>query len=67
MVYVVGIFGLICGFVLGQFWLLKLLKDRPRDELINNKKLRWTYGVLNWIVAGVTSYCFVFLYNYYFG
>lgn len=67
MVYVVGAFGFICGFVAGQYWLLKLLKDRPREELLNSARLKWTYGLLNWIVAGVSSYAFVFIYKYYFG
>lgn len=67
MVYVVGILGFFCGFIAGQYWLLKLLKDRPKEELINSKTLRWTYGLLNWILAGVGSYSFVFFYKYYFG
>ena len=67
MVYVVGIIGFICGFIGGQYWLLKLLKGRSKEELLNNKKLSWTYGLLNWILAGVGAYTFVFLYQYYFG
>ncbi|MEM7618528.1 MAG: hypothetical protein AAF244_03990, partial [Pseudomonadota bacterium] len=57
--------GFVCGFFVGQFLLLRLLKDRPTEELLNNKSLKWTYGVLNWIIAGIGAYSFVFLYQYY--
>lgn len=67
MVYVVGVIGFICGFIVGQYWLLKLLKGRSREELLQSKRLRWTYGVLNWLVAGLGAYMFVFFYRYYFG
>lgn len=65
MVYVVGIIGFVGGFLAGQLLLLRLLKDRPTDEILNNKTLKWTYGILNWIIAGVGAYSFVFLYGQY--
>lgn len=65
MVYVVGIIGFIGGFLAGQLLLLRLLKDRPTEDLLNNKSLKWTYGILNWIIAAIGAYSFVFLYGEY--
>lgn len=67
MVYGVGILGFICGFIIGQYWLYKMLKYRSNEDLLHDRKLRWTYGILNWIVAGIGAYSFVFFYNLYFG
>jgi ABC-type antimicrobial peptide transport system permease subunit len=67
MVYIVGIIGFIGGFIVGQFLLLHMLRDRSREDLLNNKALRWSYGVFNWLIAAVGAYSFVSLYNLYFG
>lgn len=67
MVYVVGFIGFIFGFILGQLVLLHLLRERSRRDLVMDKSLRWTYGILNWIIAGLSSYSFVFMYNQYYG
>lgn len=67
MVYIIGILGFIAGFVLGLLILKQLLKDRSRQELLESEKLKWTYGVLNWLVAGIVSYCAVMLYKIYLG
>ncbi len=66
MIYVVGIFGFICGFVLALQLLGRLLKDRSREELLEDKGLRFTYGLLAWGVAGFVSFCAVTLYKFYF-
>ena len=65
MVYVAGILGFILGFFAGQMLLLKLLANRSNKDILNDKTARLTYGLLNWIIAGVGAYVFVFLYNYY--
>ena len=67
MVYVIGIIGFIGGFIAGQLLLLRLLKDRSNEDLAQDRFVKWTYGLLNWIIAGIGAYSFVFLYNYYFG
>lgn len=67
MIYVLGTFGFICGFFLGQMILIKLLKDVPKEELLNNQSSHWQYGVLNWIIAVLTAASFVWIYNYHFG
>ena len=66
MIYAFGIFGFIGGFILGQGLLLYLLRQRPREELLNNKSLKLTYGLLNWVIAGIASYACVYLYHLYF-
>jgi len=66
MVYVIGIVGFICGFVLGVWVLGRLLKGRSPEELLNDRGLKFTYGLLAWAIAGLTSYCAVALYKYYF-
>jgi len=65
MVYLIGIIGFVCGFLGGQYYLLRILRDRSNKELLEDKNLRW-YGLLNWMLAGLCSYGFVALYNYYF-
>lgn len=65
MVYLVGIIGFIIGFLAGQYILLRLLRNRTNKELRDDKNLRW-YGLLNWMVAGLFSYGFIALYEFYF-
>lgn len=65
MVYLAGIIGLIGGFSLGQMVLLRLLKDYSNEEIMQNKNLRWTYGVLNWLVAILGSTAMVWAYKQY--
>lgn len=66
MVYVIGLLGFIGGFLAGQFILLKMLKDRSKDDLMNNKSLHVTFGLLNWAIAGIGAYLCVTLYQIYF-
>lgn len=66
MVYVFGIVGFISGFILGQLVLAYLLRERSKEDLLNDATIRWTYGMLNWLIAGVTSYSAVMLYHTYF-
>lgn len=66
MVYVFGTIGFFAGFVLGVFLLNHLLKDRSRAELLEDRGLKWTYGLFAWIVAAVTSYAAVQSYQMYF-
>ncbi|MCB1651534.1 MAG: hypothetical protein KDI46_05715 [Alphaproteobacteria bacterium] len=66
MVYVAGVFGFIGGFILGQMMLYFLLRHKSREELLNDRFLKWTYGLGNWVVAGFSSYGMVLMYQYYF-
>lgn len=46
--------------------LLHLLKDRSREELLNDKHLRLKYGLFNWFVAAGTCVLALAIYRYYF-
>ena len=66
MIYIVGIIGFISGFVLGQFILMGLLKDKSNEELLKNKKLKFVYGSLNWTVAIIVCVSAIRIYQFYF-
>ena len=63
MVYIIGVIGFISGFMLGQMLLLRLLKNVSNEELMENRSLRWKYGVLNWAIAILTSVSAVHLFK----
>ncbi len=65
MVYLVGLGGLIGGFMAGQLLLLFLLRHRSRRDLLTDRSIRWTYGLINWAVAGLGLWLAVSLYNRY--
>ncbi len=65
MIYVIGTIGFFSGFSLGLFILKGLLQDRSRAELLEDRGLKWTYGLFVWIVAAVTSYAAVQSYSIY--
>lgn len=63
MVYIAGFAGLVIGFMVGQVVLFHLLRARSNRDLLNDSSLKWTYGVLNWIIAGAGAYAAVTLYR----
>ena len=66
MVYVAGFIGFVFGFLVGQAVLLMLLRGRSKKEILENKQIHWTYGLLNWVIAGTGAYIFAFGYQYFF-
>lgn len=66
MVYLVGVFGFVGGFAIGQMVLYFLLRDVPSDKLLSDPYLKWKYGLLNWAIAVFASYCSVVTYQEYF-
>ncbi|HEY0901629.1 MAG TPA: hypothetical protein VGD95_05850 [Micavibrio sp.] len=66
MIYLVGFIGFVAGFVLALRILAYLLKDRPAEDLLQDRGLRFTYGVLAWGIAGLTAFCAVLVYQTYF-
>ncbi|MBK9586261.1 MAG: hypothetical protein KA099_00700 [Alphaproteobacteria bacterium] len=66
MVIAAGIFGLIGGFFLGQMVLYFLLRNVPREKLLNDPTIKWKYGLLNWAIALFGSYSMVVTYQEYF-
>jgi hypothetical protein len=67
MIYIFAISGFIGGFIFGQMVIFFLLRHRSRDDLLNDKSIKWTYGTLNWIIALIGAYSFVLMHNIYFG
>lgn len=65
MIYLVGLGGLIGGFMAGQLVLLFLLRHRSRKDLLEDRSLRWTYGLINWAVAAMGVWVAVSLYERY--
>lgn len=65
MVYLVGIGGLVGGFICGQMLLLFLLRHRTSADLKSDRSLR-VYGFLNWLVALLGCVSMVYLYKMYF-
>lgn len=66
MVYVFGVVGFIVGLIAGQMLLFFLLRNATREDLLNDPYLKWKYGSLNWLIAILGSYAFVWIYERYF-
>ncbi len=66
MVYLIGTIGFIGGFIFGQMALYFLLRHKNNEDLLSDPSLKWTYGLANWIIAGLGSYGLVLLYHQYF-
>lgn len=66
MVYLAGVFGFVGGFAFGLMVLHFLLRHKKRRELLEDKNLKWTYGLLCWALAALGAYSFVEMYRLYF-
>ena len=68
MVYLIGVTGFVIGFLAGQTLLIYLLRDSgiSNKELLEDKALRFKYGMMNWLVAVLGSFLFVWIYKRYF-
>lgn len=65
MVYLIGIVGFICGFALGVQVISWLLRDRKTEDLVQDKSLRWSYGLMVWLMAAGVSAISVLMYRAY--
>lgn len=63
MIFLVGTLGFAAGFILGQILLAYLLRARSKDELLNDKRLQWKYGMLSWLITFATAAAAVWLYQ----
>ena len=63
MIFIIGTVGFFAGFVLGIAVIAGFTQDYSNEDLIENKKLHWKYGVIVWFFAVVTSGSSVFLYK----
>ena len=66
MIYIFGTLGFFGGFILGQAVLAQLLRHKSRDDLLTDKRLRWKYGALNWLIAFATAASAVYIYQSFF-
>lgn len=66
MVYVAGVIGFIGGFCLGVMLLSFLLRNVSQEDLLNDRYLRWKYGILSWLIAVLGAYSGVQMYERYF-
>lgn len=66
MIYVIGFFGLIGGFIAGQGVLYFLLRHVSAEDLLNDPYIKWKYGLLNWAMAALGCYSAVDMYQRYF-
>ncbi len=66
MIYGFGIVGFIGGFILGQMVLYFLLRHKTNEELLNDRLLKFKYGLVGWGFAALGAYSFVEMYKYYY-
>ena len=66
MIYVFGVLGFIGGFALGIMVLSFLLRGVDSETLVNDKHIKFKYGLLTWLIAGLSSYSAVYCYKLYF-
>ncbi|AGH97049.1 hypothetical protein [Micavibrio aeruginosavorus] len=66
MVYGIGVAGFIGGFVLGLIALRYILKDRSKDDLLQDKSLR-LYGAITWLLAALGGAVAMACYTHFVG
>ncbi len=67
MIYIVGTIGFVFGFVLGQMALMVMLRQRSNREILKDKSIHWSYGLFNWLLAGLGAWLAASLYALYAG
>lgn len=63
MVYIYGSVGFVAGFLAGLGIINLFLRSYSRRDLVENKSLRWTYGLAVWVFAGLGVWGGVWLYG----
>ncbi|MEM7650686.1 MAG: hypothetical protein AAF204_01215 [Pseudomonadota bacterium] len=66
MIYFMGILGFVGGFIVGQMILFFLLRHKSNEELLNDRGLKFKYGLIGWACAIMGAYAFVETYKIYF-
>jgi len=56
MAWLYGIIGFIGGFAFGIFVIGLFLRGRPKRALMQDRSLRWTYGLAVWVFAGLGAW-----------
>mgnify|MGYP000916129414 CR=1 FL=1 len=65
MIYLAVIIGFVGGFSIGLFLISQILRGRSRQELVSDKSLRWKYGLIVWVMAGLGAWSAVWAYGQY--
>lgn len=63
MVYLFGGIGLVLGFIAGLVVINLFLRTYSKSELVQNKSLRWTYGLSVWVFAVLGAWLGVWFYD----
>jgi len=66
MVYLFAVIGFVFGFSVGLGSINVALRYKTKEQIQNDKSLRWKYGVLVWAFAIVGGWVGVQIYNIYF-
>lgn len=66
MVYFFGVVGFVFGFMAGQGLLFFLLRNVSREDLLNDKYLKWKYGTINWGISFFGAYVGISMYERFF-
>ncbi len=67
MTYIIGLIGFVCGFAAGQAALMVMLRHRSNREILKDKSIHWSYGLFNWLVAGLGAWLAMSLHALYMG
>lgn len=66
MVYLFAVIGFVFGFSVGLGSINVALRYKTKEQIQNDKSLRWKYGILVWVFAIIGGWLGVQLYNTYF-
>ena len=61
--YLFGAIGFVVGFFAGVFIISMFLKGYSKKDLVNDKSLRWTYGLAVWLFAALGACGGVWFYD----
>lgn len=63
MIYIFGMAGFVLGFAGGLAIIRIFLKNYSKRELLQDKSLRWTYGLAVWMMSGLGIWAGIWLHN----
>ncbi len=66
MVYLFTVIGFVFGFSVGLGSINVALRYKTKEEIKNDKSLRWKYGVMVWVFALIGGFFGHSIYNNYF-
>jgi hypothetical protein len=66
MAWLFGVLGFVLGFGLGLLFISFFVRHLPKQKLLSDRSLRWTYGFPVWIMAGFGAWGGVILQQHFF-